>query len=513
MSSTLLTNSTPGVSPVLGSTLPRLWTPPLVVGTPGPCGCGCGLTEATSDGFDVAWFAEHVVGTPLDLWERWAVIHGLELLPDGRPRFRKLLIIVARQNGKTLLCRILTLYWLFVLKTPLVLSTANNRGLAKVQWEKVRGMADKNPWLAPSLAKVRLQIGEEVIETADGSEYRFAAPNSDAGRSLSVSRLLIDELRTHKNYECWNAATYAMNAMPYGQAVCITNQGDDNSVVLNEQREAALAYIATGEGDPRLGILEWSAPEGSDPTDIRALAMANPNLGRHHANGDLALDPDVVLGDAATALTAGGDALTGFLTEVLCVRVRKMNPAIEPAAWGRCLDPTALGDAKRRVFCVDVSKDGMHATVYGASVMDDGRVRVNFVKEWQGLDCTNKMRQELPGLVSDHKPQKVGWLSGGPAAAMAADWSGDGKFAEIKSDLPAVCMGFAETVTSQRLAHSDDPLLNKQVETAEKYQRGDVWVFSRKGGPCDALYAAAGAVHLARTLPPPVGKPRLVTVT
>jgi hypothetical protein len=36
-------------------------------------------------------------------------------------------------------------------------------------------------------------------------------------------------------------------------------------------------------------------------------------------------------------------------------------------------------------------------------------------------------------------------------------------------------------------------------------------VFSRKGeGHVDAAYAAAGAVHLARTLPAPVGKPRLV---
>jgi hypothetical protein len=49
------------------------------------------------------------------------------------------------------------------------------------------------------------------------------------------------------------------------------------------------------------------------------------------------------------------------------------------------------------------------------------------------------------------------------------------------------------------------------VTGAGRLKRGDAWVFSRKGeGHCDAAYAAAGAVHLARTLPAPVGKPRLV---
>lgn len=74
-------------APVYGSTMPRLWTRPLVVGPPGPCGCGCALTPATSDGYDVAAWASDVLGVTLRPWQRWALIHGLELLPDGRPRF------------------------------------------------------------------------------------------------------------------------------------------------------------------------------------------------------------------------------------------------------------------------------------------------------------------------------------------------------------------------------------------------------------------------------------------
>ena len=81
----------------------------------------------------------------------------------------------------------------------------------------------------------------------------------------------------------------------------------------------------------------------------------------------------------------------------------------------------------------------------------------------------------------------------------------------IRGDVAACCMGLAEQVMSGRIAHSDDPLLNAHIGGAERLKRGDAWVLSRKGeGHVDAAYAVAGAVHLARTLPPPVGKPRLV---
>jgi hypothetical protein len=73
-------------------------------------------------------------------------------------------------------------------------------------------------------------------------------------------------------------------------------------------------------------------------------------------------------------------------------------------------------------------------------------------------------------------------------------------------------MGFDEQVNALKILHSDDPLLNAHVLGAERLEWGDRWVFSRRAGHCDAAYATAGAVYLARMLPPPVGKPRLIVV-
>src|SRR5690606_19899306 len=100
---------------VVGVTQPRIATAPLVTGKPGPCGCGCALTPRTSYGFDVDDFARDVLRMELDPWQRHLVIHAGELLPDGRtPRFRTVLSMVSRQNGKTTLLVVLTLYWLYV---------------------------------------------------------------------------------------------------------------------------------------------------------------------------------------------------------------------------------------------------------------------------------------------------------------------------------------------------------------------------------------------------------------
>ncbi|WP_435070444.1 terminase [Amycolatopsis thermoflava] len=493
---------------MLGRTEPRLWTPPLRR-----------LTARTSYGFDVAEFADTVLGMPLDPWERWLVIHAGELLPDGRPRFRKVLVIVARQNGKTHVLVVLSLFWLFVEAVPLVLGTSTNLGYAKESWQKAVDLAESHEELAPLVATVRKAAGEEALVTAERARYRIAAANRRGGRSLTIHRLILDELREHDSWDAWNAAYNAMNAVPTAQAFAITNQGDASAVVLESLRSAAVERVNGVErirpdGDPQLGLFEWSAPPGSEADDPHALAMSNPNLGRR-------IDLDSLLADARRAKENGGDELTQFETEILCMRVPNLDPAIDGEAWSApfpagCLDPGDLADVRSNVVLTfDVSLDQQHAALIAAARTPDGRVRVEPVAAWTDLAA---FRRELPALVRKIKPRKLGWFPTGPAAAVAAElvkrkgWPPPGvELEEIRSDVPVVCMGFAEQVTSRQIAHSGDPLLDAQVEAAERKMRGDAWVFIRRGvGHVDAVYAAAGAVHLARTLPAPVGKPRIV---
>jgi hypothetical protein len=223
----------------------------------------------------------------------------------------------------------------------------------------------------------------------------------------------------------------------------------------------------------------------------------------------------------------GGQALTAFKTESMCIHVKILDPAIDPGGWLRCCKVGDLSGARSRVaLVVDAAPDGLHVTLYAAAVMPDDRVRVDPVAAWGGVGCVDRASRDLPGYLAAVRPQVLGWLPSGPAAAMAAEladrtkqgkqprrgWPPPGvTVAEIRGEVTAVCMGFAEQVAANRVVHSGDPLLDAQVAGAEKLARGDGWVFSRRGeGHVDAVYAAAGAVHLARTLPPPVGSQRLV---
>ncbi len=504
-----LTSSTSLRSGVqLGSTEPRLWTPPLRP-----------LTPETSVGFDQIEFARDVLRRPFDPWQEFAVIHAGELLEDGSPRFRIVLLLVARQQGKTEILAILPVYWMAVDEAPMVLGLSTKVEYAKESWMKTRKLIENAPALQKYCRQRWYVEGNNRIEMwLSDARYKIAASNSEGGRSLTVRNLMFDEFR-HTTMASWEAAEPATSSVADAQIWCTSNAGSDDSLLLNEMREAAIRFIETGVGDSSVCLLEWSAPEDADPTDLASLGQANPNLGRRTR-------ADRLQAKARAAVAAGGESLNAFKTNYLCQRVRVNNPAIDPGAWSRCLDPGTLDDLRSRVaVCLDVSPDSQHVSLVAAAVMLDGRVRVEGIASWEGIGATNKAARALPALLAKVKPKAFGWLPNGPAAAMAAtlaDRRKQGRFgwppagvnvAEIRGEVAGACMGLADLVTAEQICHSGEPLLDDHVGAAEKLKRGDVWVFSRKGdGYVDAAYATAGAVQLARTLPTSDGKPRLFVV-
>lgn len=506
--------STASTSPAplpLGSIRPRLWTRPLRP-----------LTPETSYGFRVIWFAALVLGEPLDPWQQWLVIHLGEMLPDGRPRFRQALVIVGRQNGKTHLCKVLALFWMFVERWPLVFGTSTNLEQAAESWQEAVDAAEALPALAADLPRnaVRKANGQQALRTVHRSRYLIGAVNRKGGRGKRIDRMIGDELREHRTWVGYLAAYGAMGARPRGQAVFITNQGDAGSVVLISLRTSALDYVNGEGGDDRIGLFEWSAPDGTSPMDVHGWAAANPQLGRGR------MDYDQLRGLASRVAKPGADQeeLAGFLTEYLCMSVTTLDPAIDPVAWldGKVPGAVSLEQRSRLAACVDVSPDQMHATLAVAVQLEDGRTRVEVVQSW---DSMTACLRELPEWITRIRPRVLAWFPGGPAATLDASlrdrrktgrttWPPRGvTVTELQAETPAVCMGFAVQVTARHVVHSGQRLLDVHVEQAERLHTGDRWVFTRSGsGHVDAAYAAAGAVHTARTMPAPRAVSRRVHV-
>jgi hypothetical protein len=504
---TLAAPSSTNYGTVVGRTEPRLWTPPLR-----------DLTPDTSYGYDVIEFARDVLGRPLDPWQQWLVIHAGELLESGAPRFRKVLVIVARQNGKTELLVILALYWMFVELVELTLGTSTNLDYARESWEKAVTLVESIEELSEEIPPngIRRTNGEQTLKTIDRCRYKIAASNRKGGRSLTIKRLIMDELREHHDWSAWNAAIPAMNAVWDGQAWLITNQGDIESIVLNEIRDGALDYLETGQGDDRLGIFEWSGVKGMAPTDLDGLAQANPNLGRR-------LDIRDLMGDAIRAQEAGGKQLAGFLTEYMCIAVDLLDSAIDLRRWAACADEASSFpdvDKRSRVACFELSEDMEHATLAVATRTPDGKVYVRIRKAWTSSETA---RDEIMAELRAVDPYAVVWYPNGPAAAFASvlrPKNVDGTLmpGRIKSveltggRVTEACQGLADLTKARKIIHPADPLLDAHIKAAKKHPASDGWRFTRRdAGHVDAAYAAAGAVQVALTRPTRTHQMRVIS--
>jgi Phage Terminase len=460
-----------------GITQPRLFPEPLRP-----------LNRRTSRGYEVIDFAE-LIGAPLNRWQKWAVIHALEILPDGQYRFRIVLILVSRQNGKSHLKRIVSLWRMFMDDDcRLVLGTAQDVAQASYQWKLCLATIRSCWFLASKLANVRSTNGQESFTLTSGSEYKIRSANESAGRGLSVDELNIDELRTQKDWLAWAALSPTTSARPNPQIWCMSNAGTDSSVVLNQLRDSALS----GE-DPTIGLFEWSAPDGCDLDDANAWRQANPGLG-------------FTVHEAALRTARAGPPAV-FRTEHLCQRVDTLDGAIDMIAWRDCADPSGTMDGlrDRTVACFDMALDGQHCALAVAAVQKDGRPRVELAEVWHS---SNQARAELAGWLDRIKPQAVGWYPTGPAAAFVPILRARPGSTELTGmKVAEACQNLSDLVRARRIIHAGQTELDAHLAGANKLPSGDGYRFVRKGGPSqghvDAAYAAAGAVYLAQTLPPP----------
>jgi len=481
---------------LLGSTRPRLYTPELRR-----------LDRRTSLGYEAADFAEQVIGVPLLPWQRWAAIHAMELLPDGSFRFRKVLIIVARQNGKSHLKRAVSLWRMYMEPKTQVYGVAQEVKLARKQWNFCQEAIHDSPQLEAEWGDVRNVNGDEYFWLANNSLYAIGAASRKSGRGSSNDEVNIDELREQRSWAAWAALSKTINARPNPQIWCMSNAGDDQSVVLNQLQDAGHAGR-----DESLCVLEWSAPDGCELDDWTAIRQANPGLG-------------YIISAAAIRSDLASDPPEISRTEILCQRVPNLNAAIDPQRWDACADAMGtLAHSRGRIAAVfDVAPDGQHATLAVAARLADGRVRAEIAAAWKS---TEEARAELPAKLAEIRPAAFGWFPGGPSAGMATTLRPlairynrhlhtvkrrpgdpppppeDGTITGARAS--EVCQELADLVKALRVVHPADPLLDAHIRGASKLYTGDGWRFTRKGeGHVDAAYAAAGAVSLALTIPEP----------
>jgi len=358
------------------------------------------VVPATSLGFDVIEWARESLLVDLLPWQEWLLVHALELLPTGRLRFRNIVLLVARQNGKSTLSQVLSLYFLCVLGRRTVLTTAQDLDTAEEIWQGAVDLMlevddDTEEPVRPDVfglvRHVSMVNGKKALILTSGERYKVKAANRRAGRGLTGDLVVLDELREHQSWDAWGAITKTIQARPDAQVWALSNAGDITSVVLRHLRmkahaalgdpdginaEAAAAASAPSEVDVEavnealrrgevdelnswldgdedwdfaetdlddlevdaatLGIFEWSAPPGSGLYDVEAWAQANPAM--NYVRGDMSLT------SGNLKASADGDPEWVFRTENMCQWPDgQLAGVFPPGKWGeRVNDPLVL---------------------------------------------------------------------------------------------------------------------------------------------------------------------------
>lgn len=474
---------------LLGNEVPRVFTPPLRE-----------LTPETSLGFALIEFAM-MIGIPLLPWQQWLAIHMLELREDNNFRFRTVVLLVARQNGKSTFAQVLALFFMYVKEVPLVLSTAQNLDVAEEVWQGGIEMAQSSPELAPFISRVALVNGKKSLDLTTGSRWKVQAANRRGGRGLSGDLVLLDELREHQSWDAWAAISKTTMARDNAIVFALSNAGDISSVVLRHLRMQAHKALGdpdnlwvdptTGEmivddiidldddllvpEDDSLGIFEWSAEPGKDRRDRTGWQQANPSLG--HTITERAI------------ISAMSDPEWTFRTEVLCQWFDGATSGPFPSgSWTNTTDPeSALAPGTRVVYCIDVSWDRTMTRIAVAGFRPDGLVHVEVVASRPGLDWV------IPWLESPDrafKPAGVVWqATGAPVSSLTDDLE--------KSDLPLIKWGSSDLGRATGMFydmiradipgvyHRPQPALDIAASTAATKPSGDSWLWDRSKSPTD----------------------------
>lgn len=500
-----------------GSETPRIYTPPLRK-----------LTPKTSLGFSVIEFAESVLEVELLPWQKWLLIHMLELLPDNSLRFRTVIVLVARQNGKSTLSQIVALWFMYVYGVALVIGTAQDLDVAEEIWQGAVDLAEESEDLSPLIERVVKVNGKKALELkndaaleqANGQRYKVKAANRRAGRGLSGDVILLDELREHQSWDAWGAITKTTMARAMALILALSNAGDATSIVLRYLRKMTHAALGDPDGinkdDPATGLLpgdedeepefeldedddsvaifEWSAPPGCDIRDRDGWAMANPSMG-------------YTITERTIASAARTDPEWIFRTEVLCQWSEGTLEGLFPGeSWERSVDENSRRAPGADIgLCVDVSADRLHTHVGLASTRPDG------MRHWEVIASRVGTEWVIDWLTSDERQDDIRTApvavqgKGAPVSSLikAMHEAGINVLEMTGTDLGDACgtaydrvraaIGEGDADTGVR--HRNQAILNIAVGNAATKPIGDAWVINRTRSAVDVapLVAVVGA--------------------
>ncbi|MBE7338115.1 hypothetical protein INS45_01375 [Corynebacterium aurimucosum] len=461
-----------------------------------------------------SWQGEEVItlgrraGTQPMPWQCGAIM-GISLkTPAGTWVHQTCVLIVPRQNGKSLILSLLILYRIFVCGEKIIYTAHEWKSaeeIANRTWE----MIDSRPWLSARVAKHNHSQGQAIIFLKNGAKVFFRTRSAAAGRGVDeVDTLIFDE-----GFDVTDAEIAALgptqNAAKDPQIIYASSAVDRDEhrhgMVLSALREEALGP----EPDPTVLFMEWMAPDDMDRMAVDAWAYSNPSFGVIHNERKIRnlmrnmITPAGQKKFDVEALGRGDWYVTDALVEddLLVIDLERWASLADshPEVTGpACLAIDASNDINNRTWSVAVAvrtAGGIHAQL-GFHGQANIKSLAAFVAKAVDANDTVAVVVDpksaaavlIPELIKlDIEPQQMN----GPKVSAAT-------------------LGMLQHVDDATLTHDNDPHMVEALAVARLREVGDggvAWARRKSDGTICQLVAMTNAVYGldafdVRTAPP-----------
>ena len=199
--------------------------------------------------------------------------------PDGKRRFKRAYLEVAKKNGKTTLLSALALLLLIAdgEGAPEVYVLAVDRDQASILFDESARMVRSSPEFASRLELVDSR--KRILDPVANGRITAGSAEVSQKDGVSASCVIFDELHRQKTRAMWDVFEYAGASREQPLKISITTAGEDTEGVWHEQREYSEKVNAGVIPDiTHLGVV-YRALEEDDIDDPRTWAKANPSLG------------------------------------------------------------------------------------------------------------------------------------------------------------------------------------------------------------------------------------------
>jgi len=424
-----------------------------------------------------------IIQMPLLPWQEHVLKDMLTVDKDGAWVRKTNLLLIARQNGKTHLARMLILAHLLKWDSKNILIMSSNRSMALDTFRQVAQVLENNDHLKGFVKQIRYANGTESIEMLDGRRLDVVAATRDGSRGRTADFLFIDELREISE-EGFRAAVPTTRARPNSQTLLTSNAGDAFSLVLNGMRERAL------ENPPKsFGFYEYSAPQYSKISDRSGWAQANPALGYTITEETL---------EEAVATSP----IENTRTELLCQWIDSLS---SPWPHGILEDTSDSGleipVGGYTVFAFDVSPSRRNASLVAGQILPDGRIGVGILQTWESQVSVDdlKIAADIKAWADNYRPRQI-CFDKYTAQSIADKLTNAGCITQDISGAAfyQACGDLLDGLVNHRVVHSGQENWVQQMNNCAAKTNDSSWriVKRKSAGDVSGAIATAMVVHV-----------------